>query len=127
MDRNTPEYRAILKANESLTRALMNNFIPICAKLVANDLITPDQQRKLRNPNQDAMERAAELVQLLTDKVEENPANYHTLVKILEKDRATYRGVLADLALPSGSAPATQPGMATTTPGRPEFNYAYYE
>ena len=118
MSRNTPEYRSILKGTSKLTRALKNNITPICADLVANDLITPDQQRNLRNPNHDAIERAADLVQLLTDKVEANTANYHTLVRILGEDRATYGDVLEYLALPSdpptsGTWSADDKGAAT--------------
>ena len=107
MSRNTPEYRSILKATGKLTRALKNNITPICADLVANDLITTEQQKKLRNPMHDAIERAADLVQLLTDKVEENPANYHTLIMILGEDTATYGDVLEYLALPRPSDPPT--------------------
>jgi hypothetical protein len=87
---------------------------PLCVDLVSNHLITPDQQRKLRNSSHDAMERAADLVEHLTDKVEENPANYHTLVKILEEDNAAYKDVLECLVLPSDPTPGLQPGMAAT-------------
>ena len=51
MSRNSPEYRAILKATGKLTKVFENNLTSICAELVANDPITPDQQRSLRNPN----------------------------------------------------------------------------
>ena len=121
MSRNSPEYRSILKATGKLTRALKNNITPICADLVANDLITTEQQKKLRNPMHEAIERAADLVQLLTDKVEENPANYHTLIRILGEDTATYGDVLEYLALPSDPpTPGTQQPDnkgAATVPG----------
>ncbi len=66
------------------------------------------------------MERAADLVEHLTEKVEENRANYHTLVKILEEDRAAYGDVLECLALPSDRVPDPKPGVAAaaTTSGR---------
>ena len=112
MSRNSPEYCSIVKATGKLTRALKNNITPICADLVSNHLITPDQQKKLRNPTRDAIESAADLVQLLTDKVEENPANYHTLVRILEEDKTTYRDVLERLALPSDSTPGPHAGKS---------------
>ncbi|MCG8625111.1 MAG: hypothetical protein MJE68_24325 [Proteobacteria bacterium] len=113
-----------MKGTGKLTRALKNNITPICADLVANDLITTEQQKNLRNPMHDAIERAADLVQLLTDKVEENPANYHTLIRILGDDTATYGDVLEYLALPRPSDPPTTPGTqrpddkgAATVPG----------
>ena len=116
MSRNSPEYRALIKATGKLTRVVKNNITSLCADLVANNLITPDQQRKLRNPNQDVLDRAADLVELITDKVEQNPANYYTFVKILEEDRATYKDVLELLVLPndtvsSTSTAATASGM----------------
>ena len=52
------------------------------------------------------------LVQMLTDKVEENPANYHT---ILEEDTAMYKDVLESLALPSNPPPVPNTGMPATT------------
>ena len=74
----------------------------------------------------DAIERAADLVQLLTDKVEENTANYHTLIRILGEDRATYKDVLECLALPSDPTPGPRPEAqcvaAATTPGRFKIN-----
>ena len=126
MSRNTPEYCSILKATGKLTRALKNNITPICADLVKNNLITTEQQKKLRNAMHDAIERAADLVQLLTDKVEENTANYHTFVRILGEDRATYKDVLECLALPSDPIPGPRPKAqcvaAATTPGRFKIN-----
>ena len=118
MSRNSPEYCSIVKATGKLTRVLKSNITPICVDLVSNHLITPDQQRKLRNPHHDALDRAADLVELLTDKVEENPANYHTLIKILGEDRTMYGDVLECLALPSDSTPDPRAGIvavATTS------------
>ena len=107
MSRNSREYRALLKATGKLTRAVKNNITSLCADLVASDLITPDQQRALRNPNINVLERAADLVQLIADKVEESPVNYHTFIKSLEEDRATYKDVLESLVLPDDPAPST--------------------
>ena len=119
MSKNSPEYCSIVEATGKLTRALKNNITPICADLVSKHLITTEQQRGLRNPVHEAIDRAADLVQLLTDKVEENPANYHTLVRILEEDKTTYGDVLEHLALPSDSTPGPHAGMsAAVTSGR---------
>jgi hypothetical protein len=120
MSKNSPEYRSILKATGKLTRALKNNITPVCADLVAIDLITPEQQRKLRNPMHEAIERAADLVQLLTDKVEENTANYSKLITILKEDMATFGDVLECLVLPGDPTPGPKSGLgmaAATTPG----------
>ena len=116
--RETPEYRALRKATGKLTRAVKNNITSICAELAANDLITPDQQKEFRNPHHDAVERAADLVQFLTDRVEQDPSNYHTLVAILDEDRGTYKDVLEYLVLSDDSVDPTlntASGMARQT------------
>ena len=118
MSRNTPEYRTIVKSNAKLTKALMDHIVPICLDLVSNNLITPTQQGKLKNTNKsDPMESAAELVQLLINKVEANTAHYHTLVGILGEDRATYKDVLEFMTLTlAGFSESGSP-----IPGRAEF------
>jgi hypothetical protein len=136
MSRSSPEYCSIVKATSKLTRALKNNITLLCADLVSNHLITPDQQRKLRNSSHhNDIERAADLVEHLTDKVEENPAYYHTLVKILEEDRTAYGDVLEYLALPSDPVLPTPKrpklGMAAADSGRlilssPCLNLCYF-
>ena len=66
-----------------------------------------------------AVQPAADLVQLLTDKVEENPANCHTLVRILAEDRATYKIGPQPEAGKAGKATAT-----AAAPGSYNNNWA---
>ena len=115
MSRYCAEYRALIKATGKLTRVVQNSITSLCADLVANELITPDQQRKLRNPNQHVLDRAADLVELITDKVEQNPTTYYTFVKILEEERATYKEVLQFLALPDDPASSNGTSLASQT------------
>ena len=120
MARNSQEYRTLLGATYKLTRAVQNNITPLCAGLVARDLITPDNQTALRNRNVDVVDRAADLVSLVTTKVEQCADNYHIFVKILIEDRATYKEVLKvlepiykdpDEAPPSLSGIFTSPSL----------------
>lgn len=120
MSRNTAEYRALRKATGKLTRVGKNNITSLCVELFAKDLISADQQRRFRNTNVDALERAADLVQVLTDKVEENSANYYTIVGILGEDRTTFNDVLECLSLDTESEPGEctpTSMMAASTPG----------
>ena len=115
MSRNTPEYRAIRKTTGKLVRAVKGNISSLSVDLLDNKLITEDEKSELRNPYRDALERASDLVQLLTDKVEVNPANYHTLVKILEQDRSTFKDVLESLVLSGDSSGLENPPHTTKT------------
>ena len=100
MSRNTTEYDTLLRATSKLTKVVKNNITSLCAELVSSRLITPEQQRALRNPNHDVLERAADLVALVTEKVEEDRGRYHDLLAILKQDENTYREVLNVLELP---------------------------
>ena len=104
MSRNSKEYRALIKATGKLTKAVQDHITPISAELVANDLITTESQDALRNSQLPKIERAADLVKLINTKVEQNPANYHTFVKILDEDRATFKDVLKLLELSDDQA-----------------------
>ena len=75
------------------------------------------EQRRFRNTNVDALERAADLVQVLTDKVEENSANYYTIVGILSEDRTTFNDVLECLLLESEPGECIPTSKAASTPG----------
>ena len=101
MSRNTTEYDTLLRATSKLTKVVKNNITSLCSELVSSRLITPEQQRALRNPNHDVFERAADLVTLITDKVEEDCSRYHDFVGILKQDENTYREVLKVLELPN--------------------------
>ena len=115
MSRNSREYRTLIKATGKLTKAVQDHITPICAELVANDLITPENQAALRNAQRPAIERAADLVTLITGKVEQNPENYHTFVKILKEDKATFKDVLVLLEFSDDTSPPPGPGIIIIT------------
>ena len=94
MSRSTTEYFTLIKATGQLTRAVKNDLVHLSVELVANQLITVDKGEELRNRNVDVMERAAELVALVTNKVEQDKKNYYTFVRILIGYRITYGKVL---------------------------------
>ena len=100
MSKNTKEYKAIVKATAKLESAVKHNITPLCGELVSCGLITPDQKSRLRNRNHDESERAADLVEMITNKVEQDPKNYETFLTVLQGDRTTYQEVLGILEQP---------------------------
>ena len=96
MARNTSEYLAIVETTSKLTCAVKNDLVRLSGELVSKQLITADQGEELRNSRNDAVERAARLVKLITDKVEQDTRNYDTFIRILMNSGA-YRVVLAQL------------------------------
>lgn len=94
MARNTPEYLAIIQATSKLISALKNDLVWLTAELVSKQLITADQGEELRNSRNNALERAANLVKLITDKVEQDRGNYDTFIGILMGNLSVYGDVV---------------------------------
>lgn len=94
MSRNTAEYLAMIKATSKLTRAVKNDLVWLSAELVSSQLITADQGAELRNGKIDELERAAHVVKLITDKVEQDQKNFRLFVRLLIENRNTYEDVL---------------------------------
>jgi polyhydroxyalkanoate synthesis regulator phasin len=115
MPKDTVEYQTLVRATSELKKAVKNNITPLCDELVSNGLITTDNKKALRNPNPPVGERASDLVELITDKVEQNPANYQVFINILKEDPSTYKDILEVLdiiAPPTTSTSHVQfPGM----------------
>ena len=84
----------MIKVTSKLTRAVKNDLIWLSAELVSSQLITADKGAELRNGKIDEVERAVNLVKLVTDKVEQDRNNYHLFVRILIENRSTYEDVL---------------------------------
>lgn len=100
MSKNSREYRALISANDKLVKVAKNNITSLSVQLTADGLINQEQQRRVRDIREargDALNSAAELITLVTDKVEEDVSNYSVFLKILQKERSTYKMVLEDL------------------------------
>ena len=97
--RNTPEYNKLRQSNANLRRAIVDHLNILCDDLVDNGLINDDQKRSFKNKMHDAGERASDLVSVLLNQVEQNSQNFYTLIKVLEKDKVTYRTILNELYL----------------------------
>ena len=77
----------------------MNNHIltGLTSKLTSSYLITLEEGMAIRNKHIDVEERAANLTDLITIKIEENEVHYHTFVRILRDSGATYKDVIGNL------------------------------
>ena len=97
MDKRTEEYDAIIKTTAKLTRAVKNELTPLSQELVARELISVDQGVEMRNGNVGAVDRAANLVALVTNKVEQNRKNFYRFVEALIDNRSVYKDILESL------------------------------
>ena len=94
---NTVEYNCMLDCTAELRQSAKPNLLSLCAELLAARLINEDKEKSLRNRSVDEADRAAELISQVTNKVKEDPANYHLFVAILKKDERNYNSVLTCL------------------------------
>lgn len=101
------EYDAMIKTSARLTNAVKYELAPLSQELVARKLISVDQGVELRNGNVSAVDRAANLVALVTNKVEQDRRNFYLFVEILNENQSTYKEVLKDLQ------PIYKSGMST--------------
>jgi hypothetical protein len=97
MAKRTEEYLAMIKATVRLTNALKNELTPLSQELVARELISVDQGVELRNGNVSAVDRAANLVALVTNKVGQDRKSFYAFVEALTDNRSVYKEILEDL------------------------------
>ena len=64
---------------------------------MARELISVDQGVELRNGNVGAVDRAANLVALVTNKVGQDRKNFYCFVEVLTDNRSVYKEILEDL------------------------------
>ena len=93
MSRTTKEYRTFVKLWDDLVLAMKHNFTMLCSELFSEGLISKEEMEKSRNPVLTLDARVSKLVSLIAHKIEQDPVNYHTFVRILTKDRATFQAI----------------------------------
>ena len=80
----SPEYRTLVQHTYDLQLAVKMQLVPLGAKLVSAELITPDQYEEIRNPYKPREDRAADLIYLVQVKVLQDPKYYADFVAVLE-------------------------------------------
>ena len=93
----TPEYQTLIECTSILITAVKNHLTDLSAQLLQRYLITADQEREMSNNWHSEADRAAKLVALVRDKVEQNPKCYHAFIEALEEDQSTHKAILKQL------------------------------
>ena len=91
------EYEVLIRHTADLQVAVRANLTPLGARLVAAQIITPDQYEEIRNAHRSVNERGADLVGYIQIKVYQNPWHYHTFLDVLRNDPSQYGDILAKL------------------------------
>ena len=97
METSSVEYKTLVHLTSALQLAVKTQLTPLGGKLVSSGLMTPERYRVLRNSMHSEEDRAADLVQLIQDKVQQNPQWYQVFVSVLEKDWSQYGDLLQTL------------------------------
>ena len=97
MGTSSAEYRTLLFHTADLQLAMKAQLILLGAQLVSAQLITTEQFCEIRNPQHPSEKRAADLVQLVQDKVQQNPQCYQTFIDVVKKDQSQYGDILEKL------------------------------
>ena len=92
MSKNTKEYRTLLKAWDNLARGMQFNIIELSQKLCSEGLISTEELED--DPQVSSGEKASRLISQIAREIERDPVNYHTLVRILAKDKDMFREIL---------------------------------
>ena len=91
------EFRTLLVLTPDLQLAVKADLLHLGAKLMAKGVITSDKYEELKNYHISPANRAADLVQLVQDKVQQNAQHYYTLTDAFESDRGQYGDILEKL------------------------------
>ena len=93
----TPEYQTLIGCTSILITTVKNHLTDLSALLLQRYLITADQESEMSNNWHYEADRAAKLVELIRDKVEQNPKCYHAFIEALEEDQSTNQDILTQL------------------------------
>jgi hypothetical protein len=98
MTENSAEYRTMIDLTSELRLAVRPELISLTGSLLASRLISPDNDIELRDTaHSGEVERSARLVELVQNKVRQNPHHYHSFTGILQGNQDQYRDILQRL------------------------------
>ena len=97
MEENSAEYSTPIHLTSELRLAVRSEFISLTGSLLATTLISLDNDIELRNTVHSEVERSARLVELVQNKVRQNPRHYHSFIGILQGNQDQYRDILQRL------------------------------
>ena len=97
MGENSAEYSTLIDLTSELRLAIRSELISLAGSLLATRLISPEGDAELRNTTHSEVERSARLVELIQNKVRQNPHHYHSFIGILQGNQDQYRDILQQL------------------------------
>ena len=97
-DNESAEYKTVIVLTDKLRLAVRPELISLTGSLLASRLISLDNDIELRDTaHSSEVERSARLVELVQNKVRQNPRHYHTFIGILQGNEDQYRDILQQL------------------------------
>lgn len=93
----TAEYSTLVDLTSELRLAVRPELISLTGSLLASRLISPDNDIELRDTAHSGEVRSARLVELVQNKVRQNPRHYHSFTGILQGNENQYRDILQQL------------------------------
>ena len=98
MMESSAEYRAVIDLTSELRLAVRPELISLTGSLLASRLISPGNDIELRDTaHSGEAERSARLVELIQNKVRQNPHHYHSFIGILQGNKDQYGDILQRL------------------------------
>ena len=97
MGETSVEYSTLIDLTSELRLAVRPDLISLTGSLLAARLISLDNDIELRNTAHSEVERSARLVELVQNKVRQNPCHYHSFIGILQGNQDQYRDILPRL------------------------------
>ena len=97
MGESSAEYSTLIDLTSELRLAVRSELISLTGSLLASRLISLDNDIELRNTTHSKVERSARLVELVQNKVRQNPHHCHSFTGILQGNQDQYRDILQQL------------------------------
>ena len=97
MAEDSEEYRTMIDLTNQLRLAVRSELISLSGSLLASRLISPEGDAELRNTARSEVERSARLVEMVQNKVRQNPHHYHSFFGILQGNQDQHRDILQRL------------------------------
>ena len=97
MGENSAECSTLIDLTSELRLAVRSQLVSLTGSLLATRLISLDNDIELRNVAYSEVERSARLVELVQNKVRQNPRHYHSFIGILQGNQDQYRDILQRL------------------------------
>ena len=81
---SSSEYNTLIELTGDLRVAVQSDLTHLSGVLLAKYLISPDDDRYLRNQLHSEADRTAKLIELIQNSVHQNPQHYHTFNRVLQ-------------------------------------------